>query len=360
VAWSGGVVQTLCQAVADRKALDLPRVDVIVPFRNEARLLPAKVKNLCRLDYPDGLLRFLLIDGGSTDGSGELAKTAACRDPRFLVLRCPEGDKTRQLNLGLARCRAPWVLVTDADAHLTSGTLRKLLKTAADPRVAVIGAMHLPRGASGLDRLHWWLWNVSRRWEWRAGSASAVMGPCMLLRNGWLRQLPADVVADDLHISFAALAAGRRIALADVLVLERRRPVGMLAVLAHKVRKGRALLREVLRFLPVAARMRRPMRPIFLSRAVATLLAPPAIVATAAVALLLVPCTTLLVVAAAFACCTASRRRRPRQPWLRTLVATGSLCGLGLCLAAILCVALASLPFVGQTASFSRWRQEEI
>src|SRR5690242_18463300 len=102
----------------------LPTVDVVVAFHNESRLLPGKLANLLRLDYPGHLLRFILVDGHSTDGSVKAVEEMARRDERFIVLRGAGANKTQQINLALTRCTAEWVVLTDADAHLPRFTLR--------------------------------------------------------------------------------------------------------------------------------------------------------------------------------------------------------------------------------------------
>jgi cellulose synthase/poly-beta-1,6-N-acetylglucosamine synthase-like glycosyltransferase len=338
----------------------LPTVDVIVAFHNESRLLPGKLANLLRLDYPRHLLRFILVDGHSTDGSVKAVEEMARRDERFIVLRATAANKTQQINLALTRCMAEWVVLTDADAHLPRFTLRKLIAVTTDPRVVVAGVLHRPGPAMRLDRVHWRAWNASRRIEYRVGSTSAALGPCYMIRSGWLARLPADVVADDMYISFAALVSGRRIALAETLVTERRAPSSTLAVWYHKLRKARAFLREVLRFLPGALRMRSPMRELFLWRAAATTVAPLIILGTVACGLAIAPKAVAALSIFALACCFTPAEMLAPWRWWRWLVAAASHVGLALVLAGVLCVALASLPFFPQQASFSRWRQEEM
>ncbi|MGE5193715.1 MAG: glycosyltransferase [Deltaproteobacteria bacterium] len=339
----------------------LPTVDVIIAFHNESHLLPGKVANLLRLDYPGHLLRFILVDGQSTDDSVKSVEETARRDERFIVLRGANANKTQQINLALTWCTADWVVLTDVDAHLPRFTLRKLVAvTARDPSVAVAGVLHRPGRAMRLDRLHWRAWNASRRFEYRVGSTSAVLGPCYMFRSGWLSCLPADVVADDMYISFAALASGRRIALAETLVIERRAPRGTLAVLFHKIRKARAFLREVLRFLPGALQMPSPMRELFLWRAAATTVAPLIILGAVACSLAIAPKAVGALSAFALACCFTHAEALAPWRWWRWIVAAATHVGLGLVLAGVLCVALATLPFFPQQASFSRWRQEEM
>src|SRR6185437_6592106 len=51
-----------------------PKLTIVIPAKNESRLLPALLESLCGQDYP--LMKFtkvFLADAGSTDGTQELA-----------------------------------------------------------------------------------------------------------------------------------------------------------------------------------------------------------------------------------------------------------------------------------------------
>ena len=80
-------------------------------------------------------------------------------------------------------------------------------------------------------------------------------------------RFPDDVVSDDVYVALTAAVAGRRVALADVTVTERRSPVRLPDLFRHKLRKTDAYLREIFRFLPHAGAMPAPARTIFLWRA---------------------------------------------------------------------------------------------
>src|SRR5205823_2929559 len=97
---------------------------------NEERLLERKLENLVALDYPRDRVRFLIVDGGSSDATREIAAAWPRRDPRVIVLSTDRRDKTHQINLALRRAAAAWIVVTDADALLPRGTLRALMATA--------------------------------------------------------------------------------------------------------------------------------------------------------------------------------------------------------------------------------------
>ncbi len=253
----------------------LPSLDVVVAMRDEAAIVADKVREVAALDYPADRLRAWFVDGGSTDGTADLAEAAADGDARIRVLRTPAGDKTAQVNEALARAQGEWVLVTDADARFGPGTLRAMVAEAlGTPGVLVVGAEVRPAAAHILERLHWEVANALRRFESRLGSASMVTAPAYLFRRSAVAFLPADVVADDIHVALAGSAAGGRVHIAEPVVTELRAPRDVGALLSHKQRKTDAYLREVFRFLPRTSGMRPWARTIFLWRSAHILLFP--------------------------------------------------------------------------------------
>jgi succinoglycan biosynthesis protein ExoA len=91
-----------------------PTASVLVPVLDEARHIDAAVAAMAaqRLDGP---VEFLLIDGGSTDGTRERL-AAIAQDARFRVLDNPAGSIPAALNLGLAHARGEFVARMDAHA----------------------------------------------------------------------------------------------------------------------------------------------------------------------------------------------------------------------------------------------------
>lgn len=103
--------------LASAPALDVPALDVVVPARDEAEGIEAALRSLLAQDYP-GPFRVILVDDGSADGTGAIAR--AIPDSRLLVLdgrARPAGwsGKLWAVAQGLDRAEAPLVLLTDAD-----------------------------------------------------------------------------------------------------------------------------------------------------------------------------------------------------------------------------------------------------
>lgn len=84
-----------------------------MPVLNEARWLRDTVARMSAQRL-DGSLEVVLIDGGSTDGSREIALELARQDPRIRLLHNPRGDIPSALNVGLAHARGDYIVRMDA------------------------------------------------------------------------------------------------------------------------------------------------------------------------------------------------------------------------------------------------------
>jgi rSAM/selenodomain-associated transferase 2 len=89
----------------------LPSVAVVIPVLEEAQRLPLLLADLAC--GPAGLVsELVVVDGGSSDGSAELAQLAGAT-----VLHSP-ASRGRQLQLGVVATTAPWLLLLHGDARL--------------------------------------------------------------------------------------------------------------------------------------------------------------------------------------------------------------------------------------------------
>ncbi len=110
--WQAGPV--LSPALSESR----PSVAIVVPARDEAAVIEATLRSLLAQDYP-GSFRIILVDDGSTDGTG--ARARALSDPRLHVLDGtppPAGwsGKLWAVSQGVtAADDAELILLTDAD-----------------------------------------------------------------------------------------------------------------------------------------------------------------------------------------------------------------------------------------------------
>lgn len=91
----------------------IPRIAAIVPAYNEAGRISKVLKVLSRVEY---VSEIIVVDDGSTDGTGAEARQAAQNDGRVRVLCHPKNfGKGQALFTGWDATRAPFLLLLDAD-----------------------------------------------------------------------------------------------------------------------------------------------------------------------------------------------------------------------------------------------------
>lgn len=130
-----------------------PRISIIIPVYNAEKFLPECLDSVLRQDYPS--FELLLIDDGSTDGSGEIADRYAEKDSRIVVVHQPNTGVSAARNRGVAEARGEYIAFVDADDRVTPSYLSHLLSPQADLSIAGISLLHEPSGrmeSHGFDR----------------------------------------------------------------------------------------------------------------------------------------------------------------------------------------------------------------
>ncbi|RSN75412.1 glycosyl transferase family 2 [Streptomyces sp. WAC 05379] len=175
-----------------------PSVCVVVPARDEAAVLALSLPSLLAQDYP-GRAEIFLIDDGSSDGTGELARALARRHGGLPLTVDSPGEPpagwTGKLwavrhGIGLARAREPeYLLLTDADIAHTPDSLRELVAAARSGGFDAVSQMARLRVESLWERLvvpafvYFFAQLYPFRRIGRKGSrTAAAAGGCVLLR----------------------------------------------------------------------------------------------------------------------------------------------------------------------------------
>ncbi|HEY6170203.1 MAG TPA: TIGR04283 family arsenosugar biosynthesis glycosyltransferase [Verrucomicrobiae bacterium] len=122
----------------------LPRtISVVIPTLNEAAGLP---DTLARIRHVPEVCEIIVVDGGSRDGTADLAAKLGCR-----VLSSEPG-RGRQMRVGAAAATGDVVLLLHADTWVEPGLGRAALNCFHDPAVVGGGFWKVFRGGSLLMR----------------------------------------------------------------------------------------------------------------------------------------------------------------------------------------------------------------
>ena len=116
-----------------------PRISVVIPALNEASAIEACIVSVRRTDRP---VEIIVADGGSTDGTADLARKAGA-----LVIEGRRGRADQQ-NAGARAASGEPLLFLHADTRLPEGWAQALRVALARPGVAG-GAFRLGIDARG-------------------------------------------------------------------------------------------------------------------------------------------------------------------------------------------------------------------
>lgn len=117
-----------------------PRFSVVIALYNKARYVASTLGSVLDQSFSD--FEIIVIDDGSTDGSGDLV--AAFRDPRIRLERQANAGVSLARNRGIFLARGEWVAFLDADDWLHPDYLASLLEAARRyPQAAVLASQFL-------------------------------------------------------------------------------------------------------------------------------------------------------------------------------------------------------------------------
>jgi len=126
-----------------REPVDLPAVSVLIPARNEEKVIGGLLEKIGSLRYPADRLEVIVINDGSSDCTEALVLEAARRDKRIKVLSIPPEESGRgkgaALNRGLRLAVHPVIAVYDSDNRPEPDSLAELCGTlVGDKRLAAV------------------------------------------------------------------------------------------------------------------------------------------------------------------------------------------------------------------------------
>jgi glycosyltransferase involved in cell wall biosynthesis len=130
---------------------ELPFVSVIVPVRNERRYIERCLRSLAAQDYPADRFEVIVVDGGSDDGSRELAESLRGEVPNLRLLENRGRNTARGLNIGLAFARGDVIARVDGHAAVASDYLRQCVTALRRSGADAVGGpiTTLGEGAAG-------------------------------------------------------------------------------------------------------------------------------------------------------------------------------------------------------------------
>jgi cellulose synthase/poly-beta-1,6-N-acetylglucosamine synthase-like glycosyltransferase len=161
-------------------------------------------------------LEVIVIDDGSSDGTGALVERVFGGEPRVRLLRLANGGKARALNRALELANGDFVVALDADTQFERQTIARLVRWFEDPTVgAVAGNAKVGNRVNLVTRCQALEYVTAQNLERRAlavlNAITVVPGAVGAWRTAALREAggyPTDTLAEDQDLTIAIQRLG--------------------------------------------------------------------------------------------------------------------------------------------------------
>ncbi|MFH1943103.1 MAG: glycosyltransferase [bacterium] len=250
----------LCRTAAQRgrthvKSLYFSSVTLLICAYNEEAVLPKKMEDIAKIDYPEEKLKILFVNDNSTDRTRQVI-LEAIPESRFemevIDSEYPRG-KTNALNYAYGRLSTEITFQTDADTFLHPQAVRELVQNFADPNVGgANGAIRIysskPEGQlarhEDLYRKFYDLW---RKGESAIDSISICNGCIIAFRTALVRDVRLRSMADDTELLFEVIRKGKRVVYDDSALAYETIPTKASERFFQKMRRSKGLFQVYLR-----------------------------------------------------------------------------------------------------------------
>jgi dolichol-phosphate mannosyltransferase len=206
-------------------AIEPGAIAIVVPVLDEAHRLAACLEGL--LGHGNEVGEILVVDGGSTDGTRDLVRAYARRDPRLRLVEAgpaPADWNGKVWGLDVAEralaSGAEWLLTLDADVRPSAALARSLVARACHCQLRLLSVATAQRLSGGLEgMLHPALLATLVYRFGRPGGATRTPGgalangQCCLIRRDLLHELGGfqtlrDSLCEDVTLARLAARAG--------------------------------------------------------------------------------------------------------------------------------------------------------
>ena len=121
--------------------LELPKVSVIIPARNEENFIKKCIESFLTCDYPKELIEVIVVDGMSDDRTREIVTEISGRDDRVLLVDNERKITPVAMNLGIKASKGDYIFFSGAHSEMPSDYISKCIKHAIESGADNVGGV---------------------------------------------------------------------------------------------------------------------------------------------------------------------------------------------------------------------------
>lgn len=177
-----------------------PMVSVIVPARNEERVIQDKIENLLSLDYPKERMEMIIVSDQSTDQTNSIVQRYQDQGITLLPLDERHG-KTLAQNIAVEHSKGEIIIFSDANAMYAKDAIHHLVGHFKNPGVGgVSGELcytvpHESR-VGDEENIYWNLDKFLKKQENRLAGIPGANGSIYAVRKSLYIPLQKDIISD--------------------------------------------------------------------------------------------------------------------------------------------------------------------
>jgi cellulose synthase/poly-beta-1,6-N-acetylglucosamine synthase-like glycosyltransferase len=236
----------------------LPFVSIIVPVKNEEKVVARLLDALAGLKYPSGKKEVIVVNDASTDQTDEICLKYAVTNPEVRVLeRAVSTTKAGALNFGAKCARGEVIATFDGDSVPEPEALLKAVKYFADSNVAAVQGRICSINAGQNMLTRFISYECAVQYELYLGGKDSLdlyvglAGTCQFIRKealdavgGWNE----NSLGEDTEISVRLIERGNVIRYASEVRTFEESPFNVKSLLAQRARWYRGNIEVGLRF----------------------------------------------------------------------------------------------------------------
>lgn len=228
-------------------------VSIIVPCYNEEKTVKKTIRSLLALDYPKKMVKIVVVDDGSTDGTWKALQEFKNEENVVLLQKTNQGSKYHALNFALEHVDSEFVGCLDADSRVDSQALKNSIKHFnEDAIMAVVPTLTIDQPRSFLQYLQKVEYEIGNAMRSAISAMDALYiapGPFSLFRKSVFDRFGGYSYAhhtEDLEIALRIQSAGYRIGYSSDSFVYTVGPATFNALLKQRVRWLTGFLRNMI------------------------------------------------------------------------------------------------------------------